>query len=567
MDLGISGLASGFDWKSFLAQIAEVDRAPQSRLLQEQTTLSNKKTAYGAIQTNLEVLRNKVADLKNPELFSRRVTSSADESVATASATGSAALSSYKLNVTQLATASKQVGTANVGAALSPSNDVSGLTLSDAAFGTAVKAGNFTVNGKQVELETSDTLQDVFDKISSATGGTVTASYDPATDKISLSGAGTIVLGSATDSSNFLTVAKLHNNGTGNVESSAGLGSVKTSAALNNANLATAITDGGAGAGEFKINGVSIAFDAGADSLKNVMDRINASGAGVTASYDAVNDRMQLTNNVAGDLGVGLEDVSGNFLAATGLSGGALSRGDNLEYSINDGGTFTSHSNTIDEDTSGIAGLTISALSVGETTIGVKSDGAAIKKAINDFIASYNQVQGKIETETASSTDAKGLVTAGTLSGEFEAFDIASRLRGISFGGATGLDGAINHLNKLGIDSNGDNNNLTLTDAAALDAALENNLDEVAKLFTDSTNGLGVRLDAFLESTVGDDGTLTRKQERITTQVGGIDTQIADLEKVVQANQAALTSQFVAMEQAQQQINQQLAYLQKQLGV
>ena len=53
------------------------------------------------------------------------------------------------------------------------------------------------------------------------------------------------------------------------------------------------------------------------------------------ARYDSLNDQFTLTNNTTGDLGMALEDVTGNFLAATGLSGGALNRGQNLTYTVN----------------------------------------------------------------------------------------------------------------------------------------------------------------------------------------------------------------------------------------
>ena len=109
--------------------------------------------------------------------------------------------------------------------------------LSDAAFGTAVTAGTLTVNGEQVTIATDDTLQEVFDKISTTTSGAVTGAYDNATDKVTLSSASPIVLGSATDTSNFFAAAKLYNNGTGSVASSFALGVVRTSATLEDATL------------------------------------------------------------------------------------------------------------------------------------------------------------------------------------------------------------------------------------------------------------------------------------------------------------------------------------------
>ncbi|HEY2952242.1 MAG TPA: flagellar cap protein FliD N-terminal domain-containing protein, partial [Verrucomicrobiae bacterium] len=284
MDLGISGLASGFDWRSLIDQLSEVERAPERRLQSEQVTLQQRNAAYGNILTQLTALKTRVDALKDPALFSSRLARTGDTTIATASADAGAAAGIYTFNVTQRATASQQQGTANAGLKLNATNDVSALLLSNAAFASPVRAGTFTVNGKQVSIATSDTLQQVFDKISTATGGSVTASYDNTTDKITFAGAGEIVLGSSADTSNFLEAAKLANNGTATVTSSAALGVIKTSAKLATANFATALSDGGAGAGQFKINGVTINFNVSTDTVANVLARVNASAAGVTAS-------------------------------------------------------------------------------------------------------------------------------------------------------------------------------------------------------------------------------------------------------------------------------------------
>jgi flagellar hook-associated protein 2 len=252
------------------------------------------------------------------------------------------------------------------------------LVISSASA-TGVTAGTFTVGGKQITLATSDSLQQVFDKISTATGGGVTGSYDAATDKISFSSSSAIVLGSATDTSNFLQIAKLYNNGTANISSNSPLGAAPLSNTLASSNLQTSITDGGNGVGEFKINGVSITFNATTDSMSDTLARINNSAAGVTASYDSASDRFTLTNKTTGDIGVALEDVTGNFLAATKLSSGTLQRGNNLLYSINGGGQLISQSNTISEATSGLAGLTVTALAEKIHDRDIASDSVKLK--------------------------------------------------------------------------------------------------------------------------------------------------------------------------------------------
>ncbi|MFO1511609.1 MAG: flagellar filament capping protein FliD [Verrucomicrobiota bacterium] len=297
-----------------------------------------------------------------------------------------------------------------------------------------------------------------------------------------------------------------------------------------------------------------------------MLKRINDSAAGVTASYDTVNDRFVLSNKSTGDLGVALEDVTGNFLAASGLSGGTLARGQNLLYSVDGGGQLTSQSNTISEASSGIAGLSVTALAKGTTTVTVSSDTAKIKTAVNDFITEYNKVQSIIDTQTASSTDSKGKVTAGIQAGEGDADEIATKLRRMVTSQVAGLSGALKQMADLGIVSNGTDNTLKLDDETKLDAALANNLVTVKSIFADTTNGLATQLNAYLDKTIGDNGTLITRQSNITKQSSEIDTQIADLERVVQADIERMTQSFIAMETAQSQINQQLAYLQKQFG-
>jgi flagellar hook-associated protein 2 len=374
-------------------------------------------------------------------------------------------------------------------------------------------------------------------------------------------------VGSATDTSNFLSVARLSNNGTNELVSASSLGSITPASVLSSANFQTAVSDGGAGAGEFKINGVSIAFNASSDSVQNLMDRINASAAGVSISYDRANDQFTLTNKVTGNLGVALEDVTGNFLAAAGLTSGAtFTAGNDALYTINGGSVLNSHSNTLTEETTGIEGLSIALLKTGTSTISLASDSSAIKGAIKSFIEDYNRAQSTIDSLTSSSTDSVGKVTRSTLAGDSDANEIASKLRAISFNQATGLTGTLNSLAKIGIDTTGTTDQLKLENEAALDNAIANNLSELKTLFNDPDKGIATKLKAYLEKTIGEDGSLIARQDALTKQSSEIDTQVTDLEKRVQANRLRLIDGFVQMETAQQSINQQLKFLQQRFG-
>ncbi len=564
--LALSGLASGIDWTSIVSELLTVERAPETQMKTEQTTDQSKNTAYQAIGTTLTTLQGDVTTLSDPAFFDSRTTALSNSSVASATAAEGAPLGNYTFNITKLASDAVQQGTTATGKALSATNDVSGLVLANAGFANPVTAGTFTVNGKAITIATSDTLQSVFDKISTATGGAVTGSYiattgTATTDEISLSSGSPIVLGSATDTSNFLQASKLYNNGTGTVTSTSALGGVNLSSSLDSSNLATTVTDGGSGNGEFIINGVQINFNASTDAVNDVLQRINDSAAGVTATYDGVNDRFELTNKTTGDVGISLQDVTGNFLAATGLSGGTLQRGSNLQYNINGGGTLTSQSNTVDGSSSGLTGLSVTALALGSTTISVNSDTSKISSAIQSFVTDYNAAQNKIATDTTGTTDSSGTTTPGVLIGDQDVEGIATSLRQLVGVSPSGLSGVVKSLNDLGILSNGSDNTLALSDTTTLTSALNNNLSDVKNLFTDPTNGLATNLGTYLTNTTGTNGVLAGDEANMTKESTDITNSINSLEQKITSDQTRLTNEFVAMETAINSINTEKQYL------
>jgi flagellar hook-associated protein 2 len=336
---------------------------------------------------------------------------------------------------------------------------------------------------------------------------------------------------------------------------------------MSSADLSTAITDGGSGNGAFMINGVTINYNASTDSIQNVLSRINSSGAGVTASYDSLNNRFVLTNKSTGDVGISMQDVTGNFLAATGLSSGTLQHGQNLLYTLNGNPTqLVSQSNTITSASSGVTGLSVTALNNKSVTVTVASDTNTISTAIQQFITDYNTVQSDISSQQIVTTGSDGTVTPGPLTGDLTASGIASDLRTSVFSPITGLSSTIQMLSDMGIQTNGQDNTLSLTDPSALNDALTNNLSGVKAFFSDSTSGWATQVNNYLNDTIGDNGTLINHQASLSSQSSDITTQINNLETKITSDSAYWTSEFEAMEQAQSQVNQELTYLTEQVN-
>jgi len=333
-------------------QLTSVERAPQRRMRTEQAGVRAKNAAFTSLKTELTSLKNVSEKLKETAFFdTRKVTSS--ETHTTATADSGTSSGEYNFEVFQLATSAKQLGAADVGAAVTASS-----AMSSGGFSIAVSAGTVTVQGKQVTVSTDDSLTTTLAAIKTAVGGSF--DYSVSGDKVTLTDSSEIVLGSATDTSNFLQSLRLNANGTTSITSSGKLGGIDMSVTPANANF----TDGaGAASGSFKINGTTISWDSSA-TITDILDKINSSEASVYANYDPVNDRFLLTNKTTGDVGITLEDVTGDFLAKTRLltaNSGALSRGKNLLYKVNDAGPLESKSNTIDSNSSGIQGLAVTA--------------------------------------------------------------------------------------------------------------------------------------------------------------------------------------------------------------
>jgi len=568
--LAISGLASGLNWSTIVQELGQAERAPETQWQAQQTTIASQNAAYGTITSDLTTLQLDAQTLLDPSFFNSVVASSSNSSAATASVSSGTPVGNYTFDITQLATAAQINGTSFVSQVLDPGGDPSTVTVGAAGFASPVTAGTFTVNGVQINIATTDSLQTVFNNISTATNGKVTASYDATADKITLtsSDGSPIVLGSATDSSNFLQEAQLYNNNSGTISSTVPLGHVNTAATMKAADLKTAISDGGSGNGSFKINGVTFNFNASTDSIQNIMNNINESAAGVSASYDPINNRFVLTNNTTGDVGISMQDVTGNFLAATGLAGGTLNNGKNLLYNLNGSSqTIVSQSNTINSSSSGILGLTVTALatttSTNPVTVNVSSDTATISKAIQQFITDYTAAQTYITSQQKVTTAADGTVTPGTLTGDTNTNDIATSLRSLvgAVENISGTSGTVTSLTDLGFQSNGNDNTIALNSSSTLTSRLTSNLADVAALFSDPTKGLATQLNTYITNTVGPNGTLPARTADLTQQSKDISTQISNLETKISNDTNQWNSEFAAMETAESQTNSELTYI------
>jgi flagellar hook-associated protein 2 len=584
--LQLSGLASGFNWSSFIDQMMAVEHAPADQLAAEKATNTQKLASLTTLGSDMLDLQSAAKTLTADGLFDGR-TATSDNSSSTwkSTAANSTAIGSYTIAVSQLASAAQRTGTPNISAGLTTSSDVSGLTLASMPTAAPVTAGTFTVNGQQITVALTDSLQDVFDKIATATtgNGDVTASYDSDNDVVNLvSASGSeIVLGAANDTSNFLSVMKLANSGKSTITSSGTLGSASLSSPLANANLRSPITNVDEnGNGSFSINGVSIAYNINNDSLSTILTRIGSSTAGVTAAYDAADDQVVLTNKTTGDTGMAVNEGSGGLLDALGLvagstSGSTFTHGKNALYTVNGGPTLTSMSNTLDATSHGITGLSVTVNSKSTETISVTGNTDTMKTNIQNFIDAFNTVQTYIDSQTKI-TSVNGTVSTSLLSDNHEIQGWSQSLRSLAFGSVSGMAGTISSLGDMGIGFTSTEPQLSITDSTKLDDALTNHPDDVAAFFSDTTNGLVSKFNTFFTATIGASttnianattgGDLGTQETNLTDANTSIDTQIADIERRIAQDRDNMTTAFENMETAMSSLKSTQALLTSSYG-
>jgi flagellar hook-associated protein 2 len=629
MGMALSGLASGFDWKSIVDQLIEVSRAPQNRMRRDQATNSQKSSALDEIRGKLASLKTSVAALNSPDSLLKKSATIADKnSNWAATATKDTPAGDYNVELMSQATTTIFKGRQDIGRAVETFSYI-GNVKDGSWLGSTITPGTFTVNGVQISVNpATEKWEDLIDKIESLTlsaGKPVKVSW--LDRKVSGVGAGaeafvddkftitsgstvdtstghgnsngqTLTLGSATDTSNILQVLRLYANGTPSVTSSGetnaitatadyphGLGMVQLDVPLRSGNLHPRFASsyqGGPGeitqgSGTFQVNGIDINYETDEDTIQSILDKITASSAGVSASYDRKYDQIVLQNKKPGNvaINIGVSGDNQSLANALGLIPGPAAASDtdmvlgqNAAFRINGGGILQAQSSTLTETDHGIKGLTINANSISSPTptkITVAGDTSAAKDAVNEFVAKYNDVQNTIEKHTKVTVNGTK-VTSSILSGNQELNILARSLRSSLFQSA-GLTGTVNRLSDLGITSMGIQNTISLSNATALESKLSSAADDLANFFKTPTTGFVARFDKLLSSVVTESGSAAgsfkARQDSISKQNSSIDKQIEDMERRLASQRAMLESSFIAMERAQSGFQQQSAYLAK----
>ena len=259
-DLRLTGLASGMDWQPIVDKLLELEAIPKKRLESQKAENEAKVSDLGVLKSQLDALKSASSALQDQSLFNARSVriKTADSGLSATASTG-AITGDFTVEIESLATSTEVSSKNRTDHRLADSINLNDK-LSELPLHSSITTGTFTISGKTYNISSTDiTLQELMDQINASQGGVdgvnpegddtgVTISYDPALDKMFLDSgisSGTssnlLVLGSSTDTSNFLQAMKFFGDPvSGEVYSNYALGSIDMTVSLANANFSNA---------------------------------------------------------------------------------------------------------------------------------------------------------------------------------------------------------------------------------------------------------------------------------------------------------------------------------------
>ncbi|HEY3108777.1 MAG TPA: flagellar filament capping protein FliD [Chloroflexota bacterium] len=588
--ISFSGIASGLDTNAIIGSMLKVDQARIDGLRSQRSVLETQISVVGQLRGKVLGFQSKLDALRfQSQLFTRSAatdTPSGQPTVVGATANSSAQVGSFKVWVDQLATATKRVGGASIG----DQTFLPNAAVASSGLVTPPTAGRFTINGVSIDATGATTMQQFVNAINNMTNdpttptGVIAELVDNAGNpsgtptKLQLRNANgsnnAISLGSAGDTSNFLTATKLSTavqGATDRVASVDTLGRASTGATLQNARLATPLN----ATGSFTINGVSFSYDAAVDTLGSIIGKINGSAANVAASYDAVADQITLTSKQTGAQSISVADSGGgNLMAALKLTGGSVETlGQNALFRIDAVAGGAQQSSTSNQVSGVVAGVTLDLKqqSAAPVTVTIAQDTSKPLAAMKDFVSALNDLQDFIKTNTG--VDAKG--NPGALKGNLGVRLLSDALRRMTTDMVSGMSGPYESMADIGVSTGpvgsavGTTNSFQV-DEAKFNAALAANPQAVYDLLNNTTapagQGVFARMRGYLASATLPGGLVAAADSAATARESDIDRQVARLTEAMASKQKRLQMQFASMESAISQLQAQGQRMQAQLG-
>jgi len=487
--ISFSGIGSGIDTASIVQKLMAVEQQPLLLLQRQQAVLQSKQAVYQQFRTQLQAISGAASALNIPTAFTTVAATSSDTAIATISSDSGAVAGNYALSVTQLAQSQK----------------ISSSAKTDTTSPLNLAPGTFTVNGKQVTVDGTDSLRSIAQKINGLGSGVTASLIDGGSGSAYLT-----ITSSKTGAASTVAMADL----SGNTLSALGIASGTSTT------IREPITGGATSVGfndqsttlktlipglpdsmTLNVNGSDVTVDTTTDTLQSLANKLSAV-ANVTASVRSVtvDGKTQYKLDVKGTDGNAPTFTGDTLSTALGLVKTKVSnemvQAKDAAYSL-DGVHLTSASNTI---TTAIPGATLTLLkgtdaTPGTATLTLASDTAGAIGKIKSMIDAYNNAVDFINDQSAFDKDT---FRTGILFGDSVAQQVQDNLISMVIQTVPGISGKYTSLQSLGFSV--DEQNHLKVDDSTLTSALQSDPTTVAKLFQATGSSTDANL-SFVTST------------------------------------------------------------------
>ncbi|MBN1757957.1 MAG: flagellar filament capping protein FliD [Chitinispirillaceae bacterium] len=486
MGISVNG-PSGIDTQYIIDSLVELEHTKVTRVENQKKAYQLKIDAYSKLKTLLTDLGSRAGSLSKLTSFDLFTETSTNENVATITGGAGSVDGTYDVRVFQLATNEKMIS----GDGLIADQNVS---LSSLGMGV----GTISIDGAEIEVDADDTLQDLRQKINSAT--------DSEGKRIGVSAS---VLKIAED--NFRLVLTAKESGNTGVEYSDVSGSllqdlgIITSAEGDKGTTAQQLTSAGnlQSAWGALADGDSVQFTAtdrtGREFTATVVKRTGSTEEDFLADMrDAFNGMadmefdgggsLVITDKVGGSSQLAISEMTVGGAAETvdvttwGDEGtGVLSVGKDSYFSIEN----IYMSNSSNSATGFVSGVTIDFHSVSaeqSTTLTLERDKDAIKNKFQDMVDAYNALVrfSKSSTKVADPNDEDD--KSGNLAGDSTVKSIVSQINWMFHQQFDSLNQVYTSFNMVGLKTNTQSGELEVDDEM-FDKAINDRFDEVVNLF------------------------------------------------------------------------------------
>jgi flagellar hook-associated protein 2 len=308
------------------------------------------------------------------------------------------------------------------------------------------------------------------------------------------------------------------------------------------------------------------------DTLAAIRDKINAAGAGVTASIlnDGSGARLMMRSNETGVANGFTTTVSGTGLDGLTFDAGTQTGGATRAQAAEDAVAtinnlpITSATNTLTDVLDGVT-LTLNAETAAPVTVTVAPDTAALKKTLTEFASAYTDLARLIATDTKYDATTK---KAGALQGDSAIVGLQTQLRSM-IGASSGASTAFARLSDAGFEMQQDGS-LTVN-STKLDKAIAN-LPELKALFSNSSltdpslDGFGKRFRVVASSILGIDGSLTSRSDGLSEKLKRNQKQQDRMEERLAATQKRLEKQYSMLDAKLGTLNGLSSYVTQQVA-